>query len=177
MWNFGCGQLGRRSTSESMVRIKPAGCALLILLLASACARSPESRRDQHLARGKVLVSKKDYARALVEFRTAMQAMPNDAEPYYQIALTSLSLGDVHAAVIGLKKCLELNPSHTDARLKLAQLMAKASDQGIVQEAEDRLTALIGESTAPSSDVLNSLAFAELRLGKPGDAATRLERV
>jgi len=43
------------------------------------CARTPEARLDRYVA--KQLIEKRDYARALLEFRNAAQ--PN-AEVYYQ---------------------------------------------------------------------------------------------
>jgi hypothetical protein len=40
-------------------------------------------RRDKYLAAGRALVEKKDFARAILAFKNAAQAMPNDAEVYY----------------------------------------------------------------------------------------------
>ena len=48
---------------------------------------------DRYLARGKQLVEKKEYARAILEFKNASRLSPNSAEPYYQAGLAYLAIG------------------------------------------------------------------------------------
>lgn len=43
---------------------------------------APLDRASEYIARGQASVEKKDFARANLEFRSAMQVLPNDAEPY-----------------------------------------------------------------------------------------------
>ena len=81
--------------------------SLLVLAFLSGCARSPQARRDKYLADGKALLEKKDYTRAILNFRNAVQAMPNDAEAYYQIGLAALHLGDLRTGALSLKKAVE----------------------------------------------------------------------
>ena len=120
-------------------------------------------------------MEKKDYSRAILEFSNARQAMPRDAEPYYQIALASLALLDVRTALEGLKKTLDLNPNHAGAQLKMAQLLASASDNKFVAEAETRLKELMTGSPG-TSEMFRTLAFAELKLGKTDAAIRTLEQ-
>jgi Tfp pilus assembly protein PilF len=120
-------------------------------------------------------MEKGDYSRAILEFRNAMQAMPRHPEPYYQIALASLSAGDVATGVASLRKTLEIDPKHQAARLRLAQIMSIASDNTWVKEGETRLRELVAESP-DNPEVLNSLAFAELRLGKTDEAIHTLDK-
>jgi hypothetical protein len=49
------------------------GMALLIILMASAggCARTPLQKRDRFLEAGKKLYDKKEYQRAILEFKNA----------------------------------------------------------------------------------------------------------
>ena len=51
----------------------------LASLFAAGC--SPASREARFLKRGKAYLEKKDYARAVLEFRNAEKIMPNDDEP------------------------------------------------------------------------------------------------
>jgi tetratricopeptide (TPR) repeat protein len=69
--------------------------ALAALLLLSC---SPAAREARLLKRGKSYLEKKDYARAVLEFRSAQQAMPQDVEPYYQEGLAYVGLGNYQAA-------------------------------------------------------------------------------
>jgi len=149
--------------------------AILILTVFCGCARSPEARRDKYLAAGKALVQKKDYSRAILAFHNAAQAMPKDAEPYYQMGLAALHAGDVRTGALSLRKAVELNPKHSEAQLKLAELMAQGNE-ALVREAESRLLEL--RNVAPvTPEMLNSLAYTELRLGKGTDAVQTLEEL
>ncbi len=96
-----------------MNRIQIRACVVIVLLaFLCACARSPEARRDKYLARGKALLQKHEYSRAILEFRNAAKAMPKDAEAYYQIGVASEDAGDVRTAIPFFKKALDQNPKH-----------------------------------------------------------------
>jgi tetratricopeptide (TPR) repeat protein len=154
--------------------IKAVGCAVIITLLMSGCNRSPEARRDKHLVKGKAFFQKRDYSRAILEFKNAIHAMPKDAEAYYQLGLASLAARDLGSAVGSLKTAVQLNPKHAGAELALAQMMANASDRAWVQKAEDRLKALLLTGSTP--EALNTLAIAEMNLGKAESAVGTLEQ-
>jgi tetratricopeptide (TPR) repeat protein len=151
-------------------------CIVIAVLVGGAgCTRSPEARRDGHLAKGKALLEKKDYSRAILEFRNASQAMPNDAEPYYQFAVASLAVGDYQAGVLSLKKTLDLNAKHAGAQLRMAQLMASTRDPELLQDAEARLKELM--KNTPGVETLSSLAFTQLKLGSIQDGVRNLEQI
>src|SRR3954453_6387016 len=90
----------------------------IALALATGCGRSPEARRDRALARGKALMEKKEYQRAILEFKNATQAAPKDAESYYQLGVAASGAGDLTTAVLSYAKALELDPKHAAAQLK-----------------------------------------------------------
>jgi tetratricopeptide (TPR) repeat protein len=149
--------------------------AIILFTLACGCNRSPEARRDKFLAKGKEFFHKQDYSRAILEFKNATQVAPKDAEPYYQISLASSAAGDLRGAVIALRAALTLDPKHPEAQLKLAQMMAGATEKVWLEDAESRLTALIENSPA-TPDMLNTLALTELKLGKTEDAIENLQQ-
>src|ERR1035437_10982577 len=96
-------------------------CAVAALsagLLAVGCTRSPQAKEAQYLKRGAALTAKKDYGRAVLEFRNASKAMPKDAEPYYQLGLTYLAAGNIRNGVVALYTATELNSQHNGARLR-----------------------------------------------------------
>src|SRR5580700_3974799 len=98
-----------------------AACCGLLLMGSLACAISPQAKEARSLKRGQAQLAKKDYARAILEFRTAIQVMPKDAEAYYQLGLALLQSGDLRGAVGAFQKATELNPKHPGAQLKLAE--------------------------------------------------------
>ena len=149
--------------------------ALLLGVLALAgCMRSPEARSAAYIEAGKRLLEKKDPARAILQFRNAAHASPKNAEAYYQLALAQLAVGDLRNAVAGLRKATELNPKHTGAQLRLAQLMAGASDRGVLKDAQQLLQALLQDSS-DNPDTLHALALTELKLGDKAEAMRHLD--
>jgi len=125
------------------------------------------------LADGKKQLEQKDYARAILQFKNAVQARPKQAEPWYQLALANQAAGDLRAAVACLRKATELNPKHAEAQLRLAGLMTMAGSKEVVEEGRNRALQVL--STAPDNpEALDTLAVAELRLGEPAKAEEHL---
>src|SRR5450759_729952 len=108
-------------TNRSTARLF--GLFLLVLCAFAGCSRRPADKEAQFLKRGKTLVERKDYPRAAIEFYNAVQVMPKDAEPYYQLGRVYIAQQDLRRAVQFLKKATELNPAHAEAQLWLAGLM------------------------------------------------------
>src|ERR1700733_15262476 len=106
-------------------------CAIVVLCFSAGCQRSPQVRHDKYLARGKALLEKKDYERALLEFKNAARVLPKDGESYYEIAEASRGLGDLRTTVHSLKEAVALNPKHQKAQLALAELMAQTNNRGL----------------------------------------------
>ena len=139
-----------------------------------ACNLSPQAKETKYLRRGQALLEKKDYSRALLEFKNALSAVPRDAEPYYQIGLVYLASGNLRYAIASLQKATELNPRHEKAQLKLAELMTSSRDAVVLQQAATRLETLL--SASPDNPEANdALALTEWKLGKTGEATSRLE--
>ena len=146
----------------------------LVLLCGLAGCSRPADKEARFLKRGKAALENKDYARAQLEFNSAIQVMPKDAEPYYQLALVYLARPDLQNAVRYLTKATQLNPAHADAQLRLAALMTTSRDQKYLMEAEDRVKGVLA-ATPNNPQALDTLAAAELRLGQVDDAVKHLE--
>ena len=148
---------------------------LLLALLTVGCVSSPQARRDKFLSKGRELVQKKEYNRALLEFKNAAKVMPNDAEVYYQMGMAFLGERDGNAAYTAFRKAVALDPKHAGAQLKVAQLQSTTSDPEMLKDAESRLKALL-DGNAPTADMLNALAFTELQLGNSQSAIDTFEQ-
>ena len=148
---------------------------VLAALLLGGCSRSPQQREARYMERARRLFEKKDYTRAALEYRNAIQVMPRDAKPYYQLGLTYLASGNQGGAIASLRKATELNPKHTGAQLKLAGLLATASDPSVLADAARRAQG-VADALPGNVDALNKLAMTELRLGQPEEAAAHLEQ-
>lgn len=154
-------------------RYWPVALTLFLSLLTAGCARSPEAKAAKHLQSAKALIEKHDYNRALLEARNAIQANPKSAEAYYELGLAFAGGGDLPKAVSAYRKALEVDPHHRQAQFHLAQLMAVYGDKSSTQDAESRLKGLLTDNDK-AADTLNTLAFTELRLGRPDQAAEYL---
>lgn len=148
---------------------------VLVAALLVGCTLSPQARRDKFLARGKHLLQNGEYSRAILEFKNAASAMPKDAEPYYQMGLALWGDKDYRSAYAAFRKALELNPKHTDAQLKMAQIQALTNDPNLLKDSQSRLKTLL-ESNSPTTEMLRTLAFTELKLGNTDGAIGTLEQ-
>jgi tetratricopeptide (TPR) repeat protein len=146
----------------------------LLLVVASGCRTSPQAKEQRFFERGQAQMAKKDYARAALEFRSAAQAMPNDADPYYQLGLAALGMRDGNTAFQAFRKAVQLNPKHNAAQLKLAELMVASNRKELVEEAAANMNAVLAASP-DNPEAVDTMALAEIQLGKNEDAAKRLE--
>jgi tetratricopeptide (TPR) repeat protein len=156
-------------------RKRPAaiGLTLVVALALTGCARTPAQQQARFLGRGQKALVAKDYRRAALEFRNAIQANPREAEPYYQLALADIALSDYRGAVAALLSAVDRNPKHFGAQLKLAQLMLTSKEKSRLEDATQRVQQLL--NNAPDDpDALNTLALAEYLLGKGDDAGFHL---
>jgi len=152
-----------------------ASVVVLVTAVLLGCAGSPQERRNKYLSRGKDLIQKKDYTRALLEFKNAAKVIPNDAEVYYEMGLALLGLQDFRSSYAAFQKALSLDPKHAGAQLKIAQLQMQTNDPDLLKDSAARLKTLL-EANSPTSEMLNALAFTELRLGDPQNAVGPLEQ-
>ena len=137
---------------------------------------SPASREARFLKNGKSYLEKKDYARAVLEFRSAEQAMPNDAEPYYQEGVAYIGLGNHKAAYQALARAAQLDPKHLGVQVRLTEVLSATRNLEFLRQAEQHgKTAVTLSPDDPGA--LDALALAELRLGNDADALRYLQQV
>jgi tetratricopeptide (TPR) repeat protein len=141
--------------------------------VSTGCLRSPEAKKARYLETGKKQMEQKDYARALLQFKNAVQMDVKDAESWYQLGRAYLSVNDVKSAVASFRKAAELNPKHEGAQLSLANVLALAPSKEIVEDAQKRLEQII-QQNPNNIDALDTLALTEIRLGDPAKAEERL---
>jgi len=147
----------------------------LLALLLFGCATSPKAKHDRALARAKELVQKKDYARALLECRTAVKMMPKDPEAYYQLGVVYARSHELQNAVFSFNKGLQLKPDFEAAQVEIAKLMASTAERDTVKTAESRMAEVV-KNDPNNADALSTLGLAELKLGDTDAAIPELQR-
>lgn len=147
-------------------------CCLGLLL--TGCSQDPAAREARFLQRGKQYLDKKDFDRAILEFRNASQVQPKDAEPFYQLGVAYLAAHRTGQAVDALRRATELKPTHKQAQLRLSELMIQSRNSQVWSEAVNRLGQVLAADPG-DPDVLDTLALADLKLKKPEDAEKLLQ--
>src|SRR5207249_2191744 len=85
-------------------------CLTIAMAGMGGCARTPGAKRDRFLASGKKLFEKKEYSRAILEFKNAVAVMPRDAEAYYQLGRSYAAYHELQTAVFNFRRAVDLNP-------------------------------------------------------------------
>jgi tetratricopeptide (TPR) repeat protein len=161
--------MSRRSVRLAYVALAAA------TILASGCARTPEERYSRFLDSGKRRLEQKDFPRAALEFNNAAHVLPKKAEPYYQLGLVYLAQRQYNLAVLSFQKATKMDPNHAAARLRLADLMTTSSKPEVLQEVE-RMAEKVLSIEPDSGEALRVRAMAELKLGRPEEAARTLQQ-
>lgn len=164
----------RKSLRWRLTQVAAAGVIGACFVLAG-CTRTPQEKEARYLEAGKRQIEKKDYSRAIIQFRNASRAMPKDAEPYYQLALAYMARKEWQATVANLKRALSLNANHQQAKLKLAELMATSGNKEILEGAQKSIQQVLTASP-DNVDALDALAVTEWKLDKWQDAEKHLEQ-
>lgn len=97
--------------------------AMMVLAgaLLSGCGGAT-ARKDAYLAKGREFVAQRNYEKARVEFRNALQIAPNDAELRFENGWVAEKLGDVRGAVTLYRAALEVNADFAPAHAGLGRL-------------------------------------------------------
>ncbi|HYA16557.1 MAG TPA: tetratricopeptide repeat protein, partial [Bryobacteraceae bacterium] len=144
-------------------------------LFLAGCRGTPQEREAKRVAQGKAYLEKKDYKRAVIEFKVASQNMPKDAEPVYQLGMAYLKGGAVRPGLEALQKANKLDPKHEGARYQLALFGVGSNNLDMVEDAKK----VISEHLAAHPDdveAIGSLALAEAKLGNRDEAVKLLEQ-
>ena len=150
-------------------------CLPMFLLCSAGCTQTPEAKAAKHIAAGTKLLEKRDTGRAILEFHNAVQATPRNPEAYYNLGLAYLQAADYRSALAAFRKTLQFDPKHAGAKLRIAQMMTGSTTRELLQTAKDDLEGLM-QNSAPTSEILNTLAIAEMKLGQADSAVEMLEK-
>ena len=164
----------------SLIRSKPLVRAAVLAFVAvtlSACSGA-EQRVQQHLEKGREFVAAGNFEKARLEFKNALQIEPDTIEAIYLMGKTMEGLQSFRDAAASYRRVLELDPAHTDARVRLGHLfmlagapneeVRKLVDEGLQQTPEHAgLLVLRGTLRVRDKDLTGAL--------EDGETAWRLD--
>lgn len=151
------------------VSLRWIAAALAVVVL--SCSQPGRSAR--YVESGKKFLAQKDYARAILEFKNAIEIKNDDAEAYYQLGLAYLARGEWAAAAAALQRATELKPKHAEAQVRISELLASTSDAALLEEARKRLESVV-KSAPGNVEALTGLAWTEWKLARPEEAQKHL---
>lgn len=144
-----------------------------------ALTKSEASRRDsvEHYLRGKLLAGDGEYTEALKELRKAVDLEPDDGHLRREYAEALRDVQILPEAETQARKAVALIPNNAAAHRALGQiLLAAGKDKAVLEEAASELKK--ANDAMPLDPVCAaSLAQALLRLDRPAEAVTVLERI
>jgi len=146
------------------------GLLLLACFLLVACG-GPEAKKAKFLERGKEYYAKKDFVKAGLEFKNAIQIDPKFAEAYYRLGLSQLSRGDIRGTYGSLSKATELDPKLLPAQTQFGRLFLMVGEHAKAMEKAELVL-----KSAPDDVDAQLLKGAALVAGKEtGKARTYME--
>ncbi len=101
--------------------------ALLTVLLVG-CSGNAATRKDGYLRKGESLFAGKEYYKALLEFRNALQIDPNDAHAMARVAEAAEKAGNMREAVKQYQYAVNADAAQVHARAQMARLYVMSGD-------------------------------------------------
>ena len=144
---------------------------LLCALVLCGCGGA-EARKARHLEKGEAFFAQKNYEKARIEFRNALQIAPNDSEARFDNGRVDEKLGNPREAVQYYQGAIDSNADNVAARAALGRLF-------LFGGAPERALETIKPSIAKHPDdasLLTVRAAARLQLKDPDAALADAER-
>lgn len=145
------------------------GLALALLLVGCGGA---QSRYTSHMSKGNDFFAAENYEKARVEFRNALQILPNDAQGRYMYGRSMERLGKVREAAGMYQGAIDIDTNHAGARANLGRVFVFA---GAPQKALELVEPGL-EKFPDDAELLTVRAAARAQLGQGSEALTDAER-
>jgi tetratricopeptide (TPR) repeat protein len=144
--------------------------AAVIASLLAGCGGA-EQRRARYIEKGESYLAERNYEKARVEFRNALQIEPNDVNARYQLGRVSEKLNNPREAVGHYQAAIDLDPNHMESRAALGRLylLGGVADRalelvspGLTQQPENpQLLTVRGAAKAQLGDIPAAFEDAE----------------
>ncbi|OIP33206.1 MAG: hypothetical protein AUK27_10935 [Deltaproteobacteria bacterium CG2_30_66_27] len=87
-----------------------------------SCSSTPAELVAKHTKRGDEFAQKEKYKEAVIEYKNAVKAGPNDAALRFKLAKAAMEARDFPTAFQELQKAVELDPNNFEAKAKLGEI-------------------------------------------------------
>ncbi|HEX2493175.1 MAG TPA: tetratricopeptide repeat protein [Steroidobacter sp.] len=157
--------------------------SLMLVLAAGACSRDPQALKAKHQGRGDEYAAQKKFAEAAIEYRNAVQAVPQDGEVRLKLAEALWQAGELSKGAAEYVRAADLLETREDVQVKAGNLLlaggnfddAKVRAEKALKLKPDGVEAhiLLANSLAGLKDIEAAIAEIEeaIRL-EPGRSGT-----
>src|SRR5512141_2148192 len=104
-------------------------CWIVATVFLGSCDRSPEGKLAKHVKRGDEYAKEEKFKEAVIEYRNAVKAVPNDPAVHWKLAKASIEAKDIRTAFAELQKTVELDPNNFEALGRLGEIYVMAGKQ------------------------------------------------
>ena len=147
-------------------------CALCLSASTISCSEAPSDRAAKHESRGDGYLQQEKLREAVIEYRNAAKATPDNAPIQWKLAKAGLKTGDVSTAYLALTRVVQLDPSHFEAKWSLGDLYLAAGKMEEVGKIAEELVA--ANAQHPAGYLLR--AAVALRADRVSDAIGLLKQ-
>lgn len=109
-------------------RLLPIVLAVAAAAAVTACSEDPEAASRRYTASGDSYQQQRQFKEAIIEYRNALKAAPNDAAVRYKLGRSYQDAGDPVAAYAEFARAADLDPSNVDAQMRAGTLLLVARE-------------------------------------------------
>src|SRR4030067_674934 len=108
------------------------GVVLLLAAFLFSCSSTPAELIAKHTKRGDEYLAQGKFNEAVIEYKNAVKAGPNDSALRLKLAKAALEGKDIRTAFQELQQAVELDPENYEAKGKLGEIYVAAGkrDEG-----------------------------------------------
>src|SRR3972149_3314972 len=104
------------------------GVVVLLAAFLSSCSSTPAELVAKHTKRGDAYVVQGKFNEAVIEYKNAVQAGPNDSALRLKLAMAALEAKDIRTAFQELQKAVERDPGNYETKGKLVEIYVAAGE-------------------------------------------------
>lgn len=146
-------------------------CLFVMAGVICSCFSTPAEKAAKHTKLGDAYVQKEKFPEAVIEYKNAVKAGPNDASLRWKLAKAALGSKDIRLAFQQLQKTVELDPNNFEAKGKLGEIYLLVGKSEEAARIADNL--VVSWPKVPEGYVLKS--GLSLRAGKIDEAISRMK--
>lgn len=150
--------------------------ATSILVASLVACGGAEERKIKYLEKGKAYLADKNYDKAKIEIKNVLQIDPKYAEAYYLMGKLDEANKELGRALNNYTKAIELDPGHTDAKLKLAKIYVIVGTEDYIKKA-NKLILQVKQENPNSAEAELIDATILYKTGSKSSAIERIEKV